>query len=58
MRMPPTPKPTMSSVYGSEASARSTPNSCCTLGSTTAITYIALLPIVIAATAATRRHQA
>ena len=30
IKTPPTPKPTISSVYGSEASARATPNSACT----------------------------
>ena len=58
MKMPPTPKPTMSSVYGSDASARATPNSFCTAGKTTAMTYIALLPIVISASATARRVQA
>ena len=52
------PKPTISSVYGSEASARAMPNSACTAGRTTATTYIALLPIVISASATTRRLQA
>ena len=58
MKTPPMPKPTIISVYGSEASARATPNSACTLGSTTATTYIALLPIVISASATARRLQA
>ena len=55
---PPSPKPTIISVYGSDASARATPNSACTGGSTTAITYIAPLPIVIISSTANRRIQA
>ena len=58
MRIPPAPKPIMSSVYGSDASARATPNSCCTDGSTTATTYMAPLPIVISANATPRRSHA
>jgi hypothetical protein len=58
MNTPPMPKPTISSVYGSDASARAVPNSACTLGSTTATTYIELLPIVISARATTSRPQA
>ena len=55
---PPMPKPIISSVYGSDASARATPNSACTAGSTTATTYIALLPTVIRTRARTKRPQA
>ncbi len=55
---PPRPKPTISSVYGSDASARAMPNSACTLGRTTATTYIALLPTVISVIAMARRTQA
>jgi hypothetical protein len=58
MKTPPTPKPTISSVYGSDASARALPNSACTLGKTTATTYIALEPIVISTSATARRVQA
>jgi hypothetical protein len=58
MKTPPRPKPTMSSVYGSDASARAVPNSAWTLGSTTATTYIALEPIVISASATHKRRQA
>ena len=58
MKTPPMPKPIMSSVYGSEASARATPNSAWTLGRTTATTYIALLPIVISTSVTARRVQA
>ena len=36
------PKPIMRSEYGSDASARATPNSACTAGSTTGTTYMAL----------------
>ena len=55
---PPRPKPTIISVYGSDASARATPNSACTDGSTTATTYMPLLPIVISASVTVRRVQA
>ena len=56
--MPPMPKPIISSVYGSDASARATLNSFCTEGRTTETTYIAPLPIVISARATDRRIQA
>ncbi len=56
--MPPRPKPIISSVYGSEASARATPNSACTAGSTTDTTYITLEPTVISASVTARRVQA
>ena len=56
--MPPMPKPTISSVYGSDASARAMPNSACTDGSTTETTYIPLLPIVISNSVTTSRATA
>jgi hypothetical protein len=58
IRMPPRPKPSISSVYGSEASERATPNSACTAGSTTATTYMPLEPMVIRPSTAARRVQA
>jgi len=58
IQMPPMPKPTISSVYGSEASARATSNSACTAGSTTATMYMQLLPTVIRARVTSRRVQA
>ena len=56
--MPPTPKPIISSVYGSEASARAMPNSACTDGSTTETRYMPLEPTVISSSATTSRVTA
>lgn len=56
--MPPRPKPTISSVYGSEASARATPKSAWTAGNTTDTTSIGLLPSVIRASTIASRDQA
>jgi len=56
--MPPRPKPTSIHVYGIEASARATPNSACTAGSTTATTYMPLAPTVISSSATARRIAA
>ena len=47
IRMPPKPKPIIVSVYGSEASARATPNSAWMRGSTTVTAYMPEPPIVI-----------
>ncbi len=55
MKSPPTPKPIIVSVYGSEASARATPNSACTAGSTTTTTYM-LAPLMVITTSATARR--
>jgi hypothetical protein len=55
---PPRPKPIIVSVYGSEASARSTPNSAWICGSTTVTEYMPDPPSVISASEAARRHQA
>ena len=57
-RTPPNAKPIMASVKGSEASARATPNSACTAGSTTGTDHIPTLPTAPSTTAATSRHQA
>ena len=57
IRIPPRPKPTMVSVYGSDASARVTPNSACSCGSTTTTEYIPEPPRVISSRAIPRRRQ-
>ena len=51
-------KPTIISVYGIDASARATPNSACTAGSTTAMVYIAPEPMVIIVSVTISRNQA
>jgi hypothetical protein len=56
--MPPTPKPIISAVYGNEASARAMPNSACTAGSTTEITYMPLEPTVMISKVTTSRNAA
>src|SRR5438034_8524078 len=58
IRMPPTPKPIIVSVYGSDASALVTPNSACTAGSATTTPYMAAPPMVISSSAAPSLTQA
>ena len=58
MSNPPTPNPIMSSEYGMTASARATPNSACTAGSTTGTMYMPHAPIVVSASVTTRRAAA
>src|SRR3989475_9889442 len=58
IRMPPTPKPTIVSVYGSDASARETPNSACRAGSATTTPYMAAPPMVMSSSAAPSLTQA
>ncbi len=58
IRMPPTPKPIIVIVYGSEASERATPNSACTAGSTTTTAYMPTPEIVISARLIIRRSHA
>ena len=48
----------MARVKGSDASARATPNSACTAGSTTGTDHMPTLPMVPSTTAAASRHQA
>src|SRR5215216_5404484 len=55
---PPTAKPTVVSVYGSEASARATPNSACTAGSATTTDQMPTPPIVLSSIPAASRNQA
>ncbi len=55
---PPQANPIIASVKGSEASARATPNSACTAGSTTGTDHMPTLPMVPSTTAATSRSQA
>ena len=55
---PPNAKPIMARVNGSEASARATPNSACTAGSTTGTDHMPTLPTAPSTTAAASRHQA
>src|SRR5262245_37661120 len=55
---PPHAKPNMVSVNGSAASARATPNSACTAGSTTGTDHMPTLPMVPSTTATPSRHQA
>ena len=55
--IPPNAKPSIVSVKGSEASARATPKSACTAGSTTTIDHMPTPPTVPSATdAASRSH--
>lgn len=56
--VPPIPKPIISSAYGMEASARATPNSAWTAGSTTGTTYVPLAPTVMSASVTIRRAAA
>ena len=58
VRMPPSPKPTIVSVYGSEASARATPNSAWIRGSTTVTEYMPEPPSVISCGETINRVQA
>src|SRR5262249_27295670 len=51
-------KPDHRQVKGSEASARATPNSACTAGSTTGTDHMPTLPLVPSITAAPSRSQA
>src|SRR5262245_55379543 len=55
---PPHAKPNMVSVNGSDASARATPNSACTAGSTTGTDHMPTLPMAPSTTATLSRHQA
>jgi hypothetical protein len=52
------PKQIIMSVYGKDASARLTLNSCCTSGNTTATTYMLLLPNVTNSTVVSKRQAA
>ena len=52
------PNPISVSVYGKDASARVTPNSCWTAGSTTDAPYMPTPLMVISASETTRRVQA
>ena len=52
------PKPIISSEYGIEASARATPNSACTAGSTTGTMYMPHAPMVMSASVTIRRAAA
>ena len=52
------PKPIIVRVYGSEASARATPNSAWMAGSTTVTEYMPEPPIVINSSETARRSQA
>ena len=56
--MPPTPKPIIVSVYGSDASARATPNSACTAGSATTTDHMPTPPIVDSSSATDSRNHA
>ena len=56
--MPPSPKPTIVSVYGNDAAARSTPKSACTAGKATTTDHMPTPPSVAIASVATSRHQA
>jgi hypothetical protein len=58
IRMPPSPKPSMVTVYGNDASARVTPNSAWTGARATEMTYIPEPPSVISASATERRAHA
>ena len=55
---PPHAKPSIASVNGSEASARATPNSACTAGSTTGTDHMPTVPMVPSTTATASRNQA
>ena len=55
---PPRPKPIIVSVYGSEASARATPNSSWMRGNTTVTEYMPEPPIVISTRDTARRIHA
>jgi hypothetical protein len=58
MRMPPTPKPIMVSVYGKDAAPRSMPKSAWMLGNTTVIAYMPAPPSVMSASDTASRHHA
>ena len=58
MNSPPMHSPTSVSVYGSDASARATPNSACTVGRTTTPDHRPTPPTVAIASAAARRIHA
>jgi hypothetical protein len=55
---PPTPKPIMVKVNGSEASPRAAPKSVCTAGSATTNDHMPTLPMVPIANAIASRRQA
>ena len=58
IRMLPTPKPSIVSVYGSEHRPRATPNSACTAGSATTTDHMPTPPIVDSSSATTSRNHA
>ena len=58
MTMLPTPKPIIVSVYGSDASARATPNSACTDGSATTTDHMPTPPMVDSTRPTTSRYHA
>ena len=58
IRMPPKPKPSIVSVYGSEAADRAIPNSACTAGSTTATDHMPTPPMLDRTSDARRRIHA
>ena len=53
----PMPKPIISRVKGSEASARDTPNSACTAGSTTEAVHMPQAPMVVSVRFAASRSS-
>ena len=56
--IPPKPKQTIVSVYGSDASARAMPKSACTAGSATTTLHMPAPPTVDSSSAMSRRHHA
>src|SRR5205823_5425881 len=58
IRMLASPNPIIVSVYGSDASARATPNSACTAGSATTTDHMPTPPMVESARLTARRIQA
>src|SRR5436853_5401851 len=58
MRMLPTPKLTIVTVYGSAATERPTPNSACTAGSATITDHMPTPPMPDSTSAATSRYHA
>ncbi len=56
--MPDRPKQIIVNVYGSDASARATPNSACTAGSATTTDHMPTPPIVESASVTARRIHA
>ena len=58
MKMPPAPKPSISKVYGSDASARVMPKSACTVGSATMNDHMPTPPMVLTINVHARRRHA